>query len=432
VIPVSDLLDFPSKIQIQTHNLCNYACKMCPYPAGSPRKREQMPESLLERLLAELERERRAVDLCLMLQNEPLLDARFPALLASAHASPFVKSIYTVTNGSRLTPALMDELLAYQRFFLTVSVNALDSKRYLEVHGRDRYDRVRQLLESWQGDRSRVAVSCVVARGNIPLARRFREEFAELGYSVRLLPMSTRAGSQPSDQLLHEPDLEFGHCSYPVDTLTVRWDGEVLLCCQDWEHEETFGNLQHSSIAELWNAPRLSELREAALTGTLRAGSPCKTCDVPVNSIERARIDRLLNGDDSPLQGTAGQTLLHETLLRGADGNLTSAVVRSIEPATGRIIADCEALPAAGEEQASSCRQVSVLLPIGLAGSFSLARPTQVWCQASVEIDAAAPGTQVIFRLSDQDPGRRFLDWYAADWRVPVQPAQRAASCAAG
>jgi MoaA/NifB/PqqE/SkfB family radical SAM enzyme len=95
---VSDPYDFPAKIQIQTHNLCNYACKMCPYPSSSGRKREPMSERLLERLLSELKRERRSVDLCLMLQNEPLLDARFPELLRQAHAHEFVKSIYTVTN----------------------------------------------------------------------------------------------------------------------------------------------------------------------------------------------------------------------------------------------------------------------------------------------------------------------------------------------
>ena len=32
-------------------------------------------------------------------------------------------------------------------------------------------------------------------------------------------------------------------------------DGGVILCCNDWLHHDTYGNLNDSTIAEVWNRP---------------------------------------------------------------------------------------------------------------------------------------------------------------------------------
>lgn len=418
---MSHSFDFPTKIQIQTHNLCNYACKMCPYPSRSEHKLRQMKEELLGRLLDELNREQRSVQLCLMLQNEPLLDPRFLSLLRKAHENELVRSIYTVTNGSRLTESLLDELTSYPRFSLTVSINALDPRRYLEVHGRDRYARIERTLESWSGDRSRVAVSCVVDRGNVDLARRFRDHYSGLGYGVRLLPVTSRAGSQTSQPLLHEPDLGFGHCSYPVDTLTVRWDGQVLLCCQDWVHEETFGDLSTTSVRDVWNAPRMRSVREAALRGTLRRHEPCKTCDVPISSIERIRMERLLTADHTPLPQSPGAILPHTTWLRSSGRPPVAAVVRSIDAGARRIVADCQNPPGDAE--------VMLLLPIGCVGGFSSTKPSQLWCRAKVHASSGDKAELVLEPCAD-DPAHELLEWYESDWTIAERPQPSQATAA--
>jgi hypothetical protein len=48
-------LDFPSKIQIQTADRCNYLCPMCPYPELSPEGAGAfLPEALYRRLIGEV------------------------------------------------------------------------------------------------------------------------------------------------------------------------------------------------------------------------------------------------------------------------------------------------------------------------------------------------------------------------------------------
>ena len=78
---------FPRKIQIQTHNRCNFACSMCPYEAAAHLvSRVQMDKDLLRKIIGEVAAENEHVELCLMLQNEPLLDRRFLDFLDDAHS----------------------------------------------------------------------------------------------------------------------------------------------------------------------------------------------------------------------------------------------------------------------------------------------------------------------------------------------------------
>lgn len=68
-------------------------------------------------------------------------------------------------------------------------------------------------------------------------------------------------------------------CARPFRELAITWDGEVVLCCNDWRREFTVGNVNNvSDIRTLWDHPAMHSIRKYAYHGQRTIG-PCDGCD---------------------------------------------------------------------------------------------------------------------------------------------------------
>jgi radical SAM protein with 4Fe4S-binding SPASM domain len=59
----------------------------------------------------------------------------------------------------------------------------------------------------------------------------------------------------------------------------VLWDGRVSLCCADFDGHTILGDMNSSSIKEIWN----NELFRSVRQQHLESGGPdvCRACDLP-------------------------------------------------------------------------------------------------------------------------------------------------------
>jgi len=55
-------------------------------------------------------------------------------------------------------------------------------------------------------------------------------------------------------------------------------DGRVVLCCQDWVHAETYGDLSAEPLAEVWNGPRLNDCRRLLWAHRPEGIALCRNC----------------------------------------------------------------------------------------------------------------------------------------------------------
>lgn len=414
------LLGFPHKIQLQTLDSCNYRCVTCPYPTLSEGKvRSRMEAGLLSRIIEQVREARRQIRLCLMLQNEPLLDRRFIDLLDEAHAADdAIFSIASVTNGSVLRAELLDRLVSYDRFHLTVSVNANDRERYHALHGVDLWTRLTDLLTTWSGPRHRLRLSFVMDRASVEGAREFWARWQAEGYQTRLLPILSRAGLVPLSSSRRPVEDDFNHCHYPVDTMTVIASGDVILCCQDWEHHETYGNLHEQSIRDIWTSPRMVEIREATIAGRIReAAEICRGCDYPMRSAVRMELESLVVESLAPASESG--VLEHVAQLQLGGDSPLSVVVYDIDARAGQVACavDGRGLPEGDEFSGSFA------IAIAQSDRFQFGSMAPMWCPARVRRVGTVPGADempVAILSVDLDHGAeafRLMPWYAADWR---------------
>ena len=182
----------------------------------------------------------------LMLSNEPLLETRLERMIEYAKDKSQRFFLDITTNGRLLTVSMVDKLFKL----------GLDNININDYRGdRDIYP------EKW----SSYLEPIFGAYGNNPKVSFKRRRLDE--------KLPNYAGNIPQE---FNPD-DFGFCNYPFRKLTIAYNGNILLCCDDFMYDTNFGNVMEDKLIDCWNHPDLNKARFSLLENS-RIGL-CKRCN---------------------------------------------------------------------------------------------------------------------------------------------------------
>lgn len=89
-----------------------------------------------------------------------------------------------------------------------------------------------------------------------------------------------------------------GQCFIPFYKLIIDWNGEILLCSNDWYRKETgFGNINTVSLKDIWFGEKMTEIRKNLAVGN-RCGKACKDCNVKGTLLGRESFTLLSPSSD--------------------------------------------------------------------------------------------------------------------------------------
>ena len=223
------------QVLLETRTDCNGHCSFCPH-AFNKKPLHIMKWNCFTTIIDQLVEIGYNGRVALMVSNEPLLENRLVKMVRYAkHRSPRL-FLDVTSNGRLLTLEKVDEL--FDAGLDNLNVNDYRSDR-------DKYP------ERMTGNIARVAE----AYGNNPkLTIQFRRTDERL---------PNYGGNIP--QVLNVPDL--GFCNFPFRKVVVAYNGDVLLCCNDFMYNTEFGNIMQKRIDQCWNDPRLDAIRFVLLEG---------------------------------------------------------------------------------------------------------------------------------------------------------------------
>ena len=292
----------PPRIQIQTQGGCNARCVFCPNEEVLRAKLPQgrMDPALFQKIIDELaETDPRRVSLYLM--NEPLLDKRLPEFARYVAERIPTTSTLVTSNGTNLTEAMAEALVDSGLQRLKVSLQSLDRETNSRIMGaRVDSEKVvrnvlatRRIMKEKRARRFDLRVSMVVTSLNereIEEARRFWKR-----HNIRLVTsaLENRGGNiaQTEDLNAYGMQSRSHGCIRPSREMCVLWNGDVVLCCVDWNRTQVVGNLAEQTVREVWNGPRLQEIRRA-----LDANDVPAMPDICANCTESAQPDHHRRG----------------------------------------------------------------------------------------------------------------------------------------
>lgn len=230
-------------IAIETSGYCNRRCPSCPVSLQPRSRGTQLPDELFASLLAQLGRIAYSGRIALHLYNEPLLDSRIVEKVRRAVAAVPRARVEMNSNGDYASASLLHELTdAGLSHILVTGYSDSAFRRLQALHRQLRPDAQRIVA-------IRRAPAFTSNRGG---------SLAHLG-----LPQTLKAD-----------------CFLPRSQLAINYQGDVLLCCDDYFAKAVMGNIRDRDILEIWRGPSFKRARRLLKKRRRDALGPCRECNL--------------------------------------------------------------------------------------------------------------------------------------------------------
>ncbi len=272
-------LPFPERVTLELSDRCNLTCPMCP--------REMrhgdglMAWDLYERLAREVARHP-GTALVPFFRGESLMHPRFLDALRLAK-SLGISPVQLSTNATLLTPEISEILISLPLDFVSFSLDAFSPAAYEQQRRGADYTGVMAHVEDFLRIRAReggrlpeVQVSAVETALTAPEMEAFAAYWKPRVDRVRIYPQHSQDGAFGS---LPDPHGARRACGKPVTDLVVTCDGQAALCCHDWARRVPLGDLNLSTLEEVWRGAPYHAVRMSHHEGRWDADPSCAGCD---------------------------------------------------------------------------------------------------------------------------------------------------------
>ena len=181
------------------------------------------------------------------------------------------------SNGRVVTEEVLNRLLDSHLTTLYISIPCVDRDNYKEVMG-VYPDRLFELLDSIEDEdllrMIRIAVPITKYLDEEEMMRKFSK------YKVCIWNLEYKSSWGIHDKFMEvaRKDSIAGLCDRPMDQAVISSNGDVLICCRDWQSQNVVGNVYDSSLYEIWHNDKMKNIQELIALGKYNEIECCKDC----------------------------------------------------------------------------------------------------------------------------------------------------------
>lgn len=274
---------FPPLVQLALmHYICNSRCRKCPvglYKRGeigqdgtgefNPKKATFLPMELFCKIADEMGKNPWSI-LRFHGRGEPLLHPNFIEIIAYAKKVG-VGTVTSFTNAILLDKEKTDKILNARIDLMELSIDAFSEHSYREFRGTDFFSQVVKNAENFiktrneLGDKTqtKVIVSAVDCPEFQPEKKAFEEYWSKRADKVIFRPYHTYGGRLPTIASCQSEEVV--PCSQLWTRFSVNPWGKVNACFNDWADKEIVGDLDQSTIAQIWRSDPFEVIRKKSL-----------------------------------------------------------------------------------------------------------------------------------------------------------------------
>jgi len=279
----------PYIYEVEPTNACPYRCFMCPRGQGRmTRPVGYMPLTTFQRVLSQVSPFQKMLRLHHF--GEPVLHPELPLFISMARDAGLIPLISV--NPSSLTEKLIRKLVEGRIGIVVFSLDSLRSDRLHDIRGVKKtaeycLDMIDAFISLSRESGSPVfkVIQMVSLTANederqtfLALKDQYPEEDVYLYISgnfgfgdIELVKETCRGG----DSRL---EAERVLCRAPFDDIVVLWNGDVAVCCYDYDGSNVIGNINDSSVKKIWSSEKASALRRRFLEKDTRDLTVCGKC----------------------------------------------------------------------------------------------------------------------------------------------------------
>ena len=295
---IINVVPFPRVVRIEPASACNLRCIHCPTgTVDMPRgiMRSEIFDLIVENIEKHLDKVKVVV---LYHGGEPLLNSKLPDMIRELKSIgiPFIK---TVSNGMMLNTEIGERLIEAGLDSIEFSLDGESPEDNNSIRRNSDYQKILGNIKSFidlknekKSELPSVAISMTQFLRHSLKSPKLQAEIPvfikqDLGeaYLSQLNMNAVLAMQWPGLELSGRFDLyvedeknDANYCDHVINTVTVRWNGDVVPCCYDLTTMLLMGNILESDIADIWNNASYRELRNSI---SQRRFKPlCEHCNV--------------------------------------------------------------------------------------------------------------------------------------------------------
>lgn len=246
----------PNFIELNPTELCNLKCRFCPRSDDYPNSNFHMTLDTVDVIVDHVKQlasvSNRLITVSYTGRGEPTLQTNFvESMIKLIELRNSVNNIRLMinTNGYKFDKYL-DIYKQIDRVSFSVYYN-YTFEEYLQF--KDRYK----------------------SYGNIHVIRRKEgEESEQVNYNSRSGAILVK---NLTDVIFS--DKHYGYCNKPFNNIFIDWNGDYILCCNDWVIMEPLDNVHNTSIVDFYNNNSKLQKYKKMLLQHKRTISPCNTCN---------------------------------------------------------------------------------------------------------------------------------------------------------
>lgn len=294
--------NMPYVYSIETTNACNMRCTMCPRTTLMTRPVETMKPEVYKRVVLQLEPhtdedwhewERfvgneygihvddvsenhfflHVIARAIVLHGfgEPLLDKKIAERvgLLSARNVP----TYFSCNPHNIKQEMMKDIFANGLGYIKFSIESVDDAVHENVRGQagrfdENYARIMQLIEMKEKHNFRTNIVITMINFNRENQDedfgQLRKMFEGTGAYVYLKSLDQKWYGSENYENASVHWREF--CQAPWTFMSIKSNGDVVQCMEDYNNELVFGNVAHESLVDIWNSEAYEKFRRKHFT----------------------------------------------------------------------------------------------------------------------------------------------------------------------
>ncbi len=277
---------FPRVVQIQTKSGCNARCVFCPNSlVGNRLSHGEMDWDLFTKAADEIT-QHQVARISPYLMNEPLTDRNLGdkiRYLADRKQPGTVIKINS--NGSMLNGEMGKQLIESGLDRINFSIHGIRKETYeSQMKGLkledvlENIDNFLELKKRQGADKPRVRVTMVRTKAIEEELPEIMDYWGRRGVRVNIRPLENRAQKEIAGQGINPHKWRpFSFCNRLFEQAYILYNGDVVLCCVDWERTTILGNLKEKTLDEIWNSPEYMSIRSRYIKGDLN-GLLCQHC----------------------------------------------------------------------------------------------------------------------------------------------------------
>ena len=279
--------EYPTTVVLELVNRCDLECVMCYQGFRNDAEKFTVDETILDKIFNDFKKNK--LSALMLTASEPLLYKHFDKVLKRAEEAE-IMDVFIFTNGNLLNEKNSRLILNSCVTRLFVSIDAATeetynkvripvSKRLLEENRlRKLENNVKNFIKLKNDLNKRLPltrVSFVALKENSHEVELFKSKWENIVDSVEI-QRETSIKVYDKIKNYRGKELKNYNCNKPWGDMAIYSNGLVGPCCNLVGRKTPIGNIKDSSIKEIWNGSKMTELRNGFKNNN--PNDVCKSC----------------------------------------------------------------------------------------------------------------------------------------------------------